>query len=105
MSNSGTDIYNRESAHTTESVILHNCSYRYDYDPSDHTIWLASLILDGPLTLFAAVLSLVGAHFAIRFLGQAGLNRDLTAGKKQPSKLKRVISYLPCFSTVYALRL
>ncbi|KAI1714470.1 hypothetical protein DdX_08565 [Ditylenchus destructor] len=57
-----------------------NCTYRYDLTPEDDQfIGTVSLYLDGPLTLLAAVLALVGGHFAVRFLGRAGLNKDLTA--------------------------
>ncbi|CAD6192693.1 unnamed protein product [Caenorhabditis auriculariae] len=55
---------------------LYNCSYRY----SDQDIFTSiALWIDGPFTLVAAVLSFVGAHFAVKFLRTAGLNRELTA--------------------------
>ncbi|CAD5221403.1 unnamed protein product [Bursaphelenchus okinawaensis] len=50
-----------------------NCFYRYD----DMDQW--KMAFDGPLTLVAAVGALVGARLAVKFLAQAGLNRDLTA--------------------------
>jgi hypothetical protein len=40
-----------------------------------------SLYLDGPLTLFFAVLALLGGRLAVKFLGRARLNKDLTSGK------------------------
>lgn len=39
-----------------------------------------SLWLDGPATLVAVVIALIGAHFAIKFLRKANLQRELTAG-------------------------
>lgn len=59
--------------------MIPNCTYRYDLN--DSVIRTLSLYLDGPFTLMAAILALIGGHFAIKFLGRAGLNRDLTAGK------------------------
>ncbi|CAI5447790.1 unnamed protein product [Caenorhabditis angaria] len=58
-----------------QSVLL-NCSYRYnEHDPvSPYALWI-----DGPFTCLAAILSLIGAHYAIKFLCKAGLNRSLTA--------------------------
>lgn len=44
------------------------------------------MLLDGPFTIVAAVGALIGAKLAVQFLGQAGLNKDLTAGKTLSSK-------------------
>ncbi|CAB3409485.1 unnamed protein product [Caenorhabditis bovis] len=55
---------------------LDNCSYRYpETDPvTPYALWI-----DGPCTCVAALLSLVGARYAIKFLCRAGLNKELTA--------------------------
>lgn len=64
---------------------LLNCSYLYDYDANSetHTVDLLSLYLDGPLTLFFAVLALIGGRLAVKFLGRARLNKDLTSGNQR----------------------
>ncbi|WKY08046.1 hypothetical protein Q1695_007500 [Nippostrongylus brasiliensis] len=55
---------------------LRNCTYRYS---SDDSITSIALWIDGPCTCIAAILALIGVHFAVRFLFRAGLNKDLTA--------------------------
>uniref|UniRef100_A0AC34QT09 G-protein coupled receptors family 1 profile domain-containing protein n=1 Tax=Panagrolaimus sp. JU765 TaxID=591449 RepID=A0AC34QT09_9BILA len=68
------------SLNDPEYLSLPNCTYRYDYDhESNMLVRNVSVIIDGPITLLAAVFALVGAHFSIKFLRGAGLNRDLTA--------------------------
>ncbi|KAE9420097.1 hypothetical protein Angca_001473, partial [Angiostrongylus cantonensis] len=59
-----------------ENSTLRNCTYRYS---SDDTITSIALWIDGPCTCVAAILALIGVHFAVRFLYRAGLNKDLTA--------------------------
>ncbi|CAJ0601950.1 unnamed protein product [Cylicocyclus nassatus] len=59
-----------------ENGTLRNCSYRYSNDDS---ITSFSLWIDGPCTCIAAILALIGFHFAVRFLFRAGLNKELTA--------------------------
>jgi hypothetical protein len=69
-------------ADPTASQLL-NCSYLYDYNANSetHTVDLLSLYLDGPLTLIFAVLALIGGRLAVKFLGRARLNKDLTSGR------------------------
>ncbi|PIO71643.1 hypothetical protein TELCIR_06451, partial [Teladorsagia circumcincta] len=55
---------------------LRNCTYRYS---SHDSITSIALWIDGPCTCIAAILALIGVHFAVRFLFRAGLNKDLTA--------------------------
>uniref|UniRef100_A0A8R1DLX9 G_PROTEIN_RECEP_F1_2 domain-containing protein n=1 Tax=Caenorhabditis japonica TaxID=281687 RepID=A0A8R1DLX9_CAEJA len=57
---------------------LLNCTYRYPLIEED-TISAYALWIDGPCTCLAALLSLVGARYAIKFLCRAGLNKELTA--------------------------
>lgn len=71
-------------------ISLPNCSYRYDYE-NDMFVRKASLLIDGPITLLAAIFALIGAHFSIKFLRSAGLNRDLTAGNYFWKLIKSVI--------------
>ncbi|EYB84854.1 hypothetical protein Y032_0309g2086 [Ancylostoma ceylanicum] len=59
-----------------ENGTLRNCTYRYS---SDDSITSIALWIDGPCTCIAAILALIGVHFAVRFLFRAGLNKDLTA--------------------------
>lgn len=59
-----------------ENGTLRNCTYRYS---SDDSITSIALWIDGPCTCVAAILALIGVHFAVRFLFRAGLNKDLTA--------------------------
>uniref|UniRef100_A0A1I7SIY1 Saccharopine dehydrogenase n=1 Tax=Bursaphelenchus xylophilus TaxID=6326 RepID=A0A1I7SIY1_BURXY len=54
-------------------AVFEVCMYRYD------EVDTTRMFIDGPLTLMAAVGALVGAKLAVKFLAQAGLNRDLTA--------------------------
>ncbi|KIH59807.1 hypothetical protein ANCDUO_09949, partial [Ancylostoma duodenale] len=61
-----------------ENGTLRNCTYRYS---SDDSITSIALWIDGPCTCIAAILALIGVHFAVRFLFRAGLNKDLTAGE------------------------
>uniref|UniRef100_A0A7E4W363 G_PROTEIN_RECEP_F1_2 domain-containing protein n=1 Tax=Panagrellus redivivus TaxID=6233 RepID=A0A7E4W363_PANRE len=53
------------------------CVNRYNIEES--IVQNVAMIVDGPITFFAALLALVGGHYAIKFLRQAGLNKDLTA--------------------------
>ncbi|GMR47906.1 hypothetical protein PMAYCL1PPCAC_18101, partial [Pristionchus mayeri] len=55
---------------------LRNCTFRYS---GQEDLIKFALWIDGPITFVAAILALVGAHFAVRFLRRAGLNRHLTA--------------------------
>ncbi|KAK5979409.1 G protein-coupled receptor [Trichostrongylus colubriformis] len=55
---------------------LRNCTYRYS---SHDSITSIALWIDGPCTCVAAILALIGVHYAVRFLFRAGLNKDLTA--------------------------
>ncbi|CAO4374651.1 unnamed protein product [Caenorhabditis nigoni] len=56
-----------------------NCTYRYPYPPEKDTISAYALLIDGPCTCVAALLSMIGARYAIKFLCRAGLNKELTA--------------------------
>ncbi|EFO85524.1 hypothetical protein CRE_19582 [Caenorhabditis remanei] len=56
-----------------------NCTYRYPFPPEEDTISAYALLIDGPCTCLAALLSLIGARYAIKFLCRAGLNKELTA--------------------------
>lgn len=74
-----------------------NCSYRYQTPQGEDTIsayalWIdvscpwsysapTSKLVQGPCTCLAALLSMVGARYAIKFLCRAGLNKELTAGE------------------------
>ncbi|KAE9556385.1 hypothetical protein FO519_000425 [Halicephalobus sp. NKZ332] len=58
---------------------LPNCTYRYDYDLENPLLSKVSLLIDGPFTFLAAVLSLIGAHYSIKFLRSTGLNKNFTA--------------------------
>ncbi|GMS95573.1 hypothetical protein PENTCL1PPCAC_17748, partial [Pristionchus entomophagus] len=59
-----------------ETPTLRNCTFRYS---GQEDLIKFALWIDGPITFIAAILALVGAHFAVRFLRRAGLNRHLTA--------------------------
>lgn len=59
-----------------EAPTLRNCTFRYS---GQEDLIKFALWIDGPITFVAAILALVGAHFAVRFLRRAGLNRHLTA--------------------------
>lgn len=80
-SNEGLSIHPHYEPHYHESEIneLDNCTYLYDYANSE-PVDILSLYLDGPLTLFFAVLALLGGRLAVKFLGRARLNKDLTSG-------------------------
>uniref|UniRef100_A0A1I7WMU1 G_PROTEIN_RECEP_F1_2 domain-containing protein n=1 Tax=Heterorhabditis bacteriophora TaxID=37862 RepID=A0A1I7WMU1_HETBA len=67
-------FYHRELM--MENGTRRNCSYRYSSDDSTTSI---ALWIDGPCTCIAAILALIGARFAVRFLYRAGLNKELTA--------------------------
>lgn len=56
---------------------MENCTYRYT--GMEESLKLFSLWMDGPVTMAAVVLAFVGAHFAIRFLARAAINKELTA--------------------------
>ncbi|EGT53147.1 hypothetical protein CAEBREN_23579, partial [Caenorhabditis brenneri] len=56
-----------------------NCTYRYPFPPEKDTISAYALLIDGPCTCIAALLSMIGARYAIKFLCRAGLNKELTA--------------------------
>ena len=60
---------------------LPNCSYRYNYyDEEDMVLENIALLFDGPFTIFAAMFAFIGGIYSVKFLKNAGLNRDLTAG-------------------------
>lgn len=59
---------------------LLNCTYRYDEDLHDPIVYHVAIILDGPFTLLTALLAVIGLPYSIKFLRNAGLQRDLTAG-------------------------
>ncbi|KHN75019.1 hypothetical protein Tcan_09682 [Toxocara canis] len=56
---------------------MENCTYRYT--GMNESLKMFSLWMDGPVTIAAVVLALVGAHFAVRFLARAAISRELTA--------------------------
>uniref|UniRef100_A0A9J2PUR5 G-protein coupled receptors family 1 profile domain-containing protein n=1 Tax=Ascaris lumbricoides TaxID=6252 RepID=A0A9J2PUR5_ASCLU len=56
---------------------MENCTYRYT--GMEESLKLFSLWMDGPVTMAAVVLAFIGAHFAIRFLARAAINKELTA--------------------------
>lgn len=74
------DSFAVDMEYSTQSLL--NCSYLYDFDTNSdtHALDLISLYLDGPITLVFAVLALIGGRLAVKFLGRACLNRDLTSG-------------------------
>uniref|UniRef100_A0A915ATK9 G-protein coupled receptors family 1 profile domain-containing protein n=1 Tax=Parascaris univalens TaxID=6257 RepID=A0A915ATK9_PARUN len=56
---------------------MENCTYRYT--GMEESLKLFSLWMDGPVTIAAVILAFFGAHFAIRFLARAAINKELTA--------------------------
>jgi hypothetical protein len=63
----------------SETDRLDNCTYLYDFANSG-TVDIMLLYLDGPMTIFFAILALIGGRLAVKFLDRARLNKDLTSG-------------------------